>query len=247
MPPPRPQPVDTQPAGDHHQPGLGIVDGGDVGAGQAGERLLHHVLGVAQVEQDAERDVEHPAPVGLPQRVDDRVVAPGWRGSAVGIVVPMVAVRRTDSSRGHHAFFRMPSCQISFSIDGLALRCRDRDRRAHVGVVERLAQQAVGQIDPGGEPVADVVDLDAVLRDSRRFEEPRRADDRPGEVAARHDRFHPAHVVVEGLAQLVDDVGLQDLLEDEPAERLGVGADRARADDRQPFDARRRACRRRCW
>jgi hypothetical protein len=37
---PRAEPVDAEPADDHHQPPLGIVDGGDVGAGQAGERLL---------------------------------------------------------------------------------------------------------------------------------------------------------------------------------------------------------------
>ncbi len=31
-----------------------------------------------------------------------------------------------------------------------------------MGVVERLAQQAIGQVDPGGEPIADVVDGDRV-------------------------------------------------------------------------------------
>jgi hypothetical protein len=122
VPAPRPQPVDAQPAGDYHQPGLGIVDGGHVGAGQGVERFLHHVLGVTQVQQDAERDVEHPAPVGLPQRVDDRVVLTGRSGVGCG---------HRGSDRGGpedvcvgrlcYAFLRMPSCQISLSIDGLAL------------------------------------------------------------------------------------------------------------------------------
>jgi hypothetical protein len=122
VPPPCPQPVDAQPAGDHHQPGLGIVDGGHVGAGQAGERFLHHVLGVAQVEQDAERDVEHPAPVGLPQRVDGRVVATGRSGVGCGHRGSYRGGPGDECvGRGRHAFLRMPSCQISFSIDGLAL------------------------------------------------------------------------------------------------------------------------------
>src|SRR5207302_3501833 len=64
-----------------------------------------------------------------------------------------------------------------------------------------------------------------------------RTHDRPREVAAGDARVHPAHVVIGGPAELVDDVGLQDPLEDEAAERLGVWTDRTGTDARQPLDA----------
>ena len=78
--------------------------------------------------------------------------APGAVCSVRSIVVPIVpgAGRR---QRTGHAFLRMPSCQISFSIDGLALGVATAIVERDVRVVERLAQQAVGQVDPGGEPV----------------------------------------------------------------------------------------------
>jgi hypothetical protein len=41
---------------------------------------------------------------------------------------------------------------------------------------------------------------------------------------------------MDGLAQLVDDIGLHDLLEDEPAERLSVWAHRAGADTDKALD-----------
>ncbi len=49
--------VEAQPAGDNDEPPLWIGDAGDVGAGQPGERFLHHVLGVAEVQQHAKGEI----------------------------------------------------------------------------------------------------------------------------------------------------------------------------------------------
>ena len=191
-----------------------------------------------EVEQHAKGEIEHPSPVGLPERGEHRIVGAG-RGVVRSFHRGSHRVSwRKSAVTGAHAFLRMPSCQISFSIDGLALGVATAIVERTYVSLERLAQQAIGQVDPGGEPVADVVDGDAVLRNGRRLEQPRRADDRPREVAVGHHRLHPAHVVIEGLAELVDDIGLHDLLEDEPAERLGVWADRTGADAHEPLDAR---------
>jgi hypothetical protein len=110
MPPARAQAVEAQPRGNDNQPTLGIIDRVDVDAGQTRERFLHDVFGVAEVEQDAKGEIEHPAPVRLPQRGEDRRVS---RRS-----------QRIEWFRGvphRYAFLRMPSCQINLSIDGLAL------------------------------------------------------------------------------------------------------------------------------
>jgi hypothetical protein len=75
-----PQPVEAQPAGHDHQPSLRVVDALDVGARQSIEGVLHDILGISQVEQHAEREIEHPAPVRLPERGEPRLV-----GSSCGV------------------------------------------------------------------------------------------------------------------------------------------------------------------
>ena len=97
-PPSRAELVEAQPAGDDHQPTLGIIEAGDVRAGQSGECFLHHVLGVGDVEQHAKGKIEHPSPVRLPERSEHRIVG-----------------------MGTHGFLRMPSRQINFRIEGWAL------------------------------------------------------------------------------------------------------------------------------
>src|SRR5207249_1870728 len=108
-------------AGDDDQPPLGIVDTGDVRAGQSGERFLHHVLGVAKVQQHAKSEVEHPSSVSRPERGEHGIV-----GAGHGVVGSFhrnshrVSLR-TKAVVESHALLRMPSCQINFSIDGFAL------------------------------------------------------------------------------------------------------------------------------
>ncbi len=92
----RAEPIEAEPAGDDDQPAFRIVDARDARAAEADERFLHDVFGVGDVGQDAERDVEHARPVRVPHRRENRIV-------------------------GAHDFFRMPSCQINFTIDGFAL------------------------------------------------------------------------------------------------------------------------------
>ena len=59
----------------------------------------------------------------------------------------------------------MPSCQISFSIDGLALGVATAIVERTYVSPRRLAQEAIGQVDPSREAIPDVVDGDAVLGD----------------------------------------------------------------------------------
>jgi hypothetical protein len=54
-----PQPVEAQPADHDHQPSPDVVDLVDVGPGQPGEGLLDHVLGLGDVAEHPEADVEH--------------------------------------------------------------------------------------------------------------------------------------------------------------------------------------------
>ena len=54
-----PELVQADPADHDDQPAADVVDLIDVGADQPGERLLHGVLGLAQVAEHAEGDVEH--------------------------------------------------------------------------------------------------------------------------------------------------------------------------------------------
>ena len=120
-PPSRAESVEAQPAGDDHQPPLGIVDAGDVRAGQPGECFLHHVLGVREVQQYTKGEIEHPSPVRLPERGEHRIVGAG-RGVVRSFHRYSHRFRwRTKAAAGTHDFLRMPSCQINFSIDGLAL------------------------------------------------------------------------------------------------------------------------------
>ena len=62
-----PQAVEAEPAGDDDEPALGIVEARQIGAGEAGERLLHDVLGVAEVRQHPQRQLQHSSPVGPPE------------------------------------------------------------------------------------------------------------------------------------------------------------------------------------
>ena len=54
-----PQPVETEPADDDHQPSAHVVDPVDVGPHEAGEGLLDDVFGLAEVAEHPEGDVEH--------------------------------------------------------------------------------------------------------------------------------------------------------------------------------------------
>ncbi len=53
--------VETEASDDDHQPAADVVDGVEVGAGEAHEGLLHHVLGSTEVPEHPEGDVEQVA------------------------------------------------------------------------------------------------------------------------------------------------------------------------------------------
>lgn len=109
--------VEAQAAGDDDEPSLGVVEAGDVGARQAAERFLHNVLGVAEISDDAERQSEHPRPMRPPECCEHRVIDAAGVGSFHG------KRHRDTAGSGRaavHPFFLRPSCQINFSIDGLA-------------------------------------------------------------------------------------------------------------------------------
>lgn len=64
--PGRPDLIQAQPTGHHDQPAASIVDLTGGGAQQAGERVLHHILGRADVAQHPEGQVDQVGTVGLP-------------------------------------------------------------------------------------------------------------------------------------------------------------------------------------
>lgn len=83
--------------------------------------FLHYVLRIADVQQHPEGEIEHPPSVPAPQRGEHRIV-----GAGRGVVGSFHRCSHGLSWRSYavacgHGFLRMPSCQISFSIDGLAL------------------------------------------------------------------------------------------------------------------------------
>jgi hypothetical protein len=66
----RADPVQAQAAGHHDQPAALVLDAGHVRAEQAGERVLHGVLGGADVAEHPEREIDQVRAV-VPVRLDD--------------------------------------------------------------------------------------------------------------------------------------------------------------------------------
>jgi hypothetical protein len=70
-----PDPVQAQAAGHHDQPAPLVLDLADVRGQQAGERILHGILGGTDVAEHAEGEIDQVGAV-LPERLDDlRAVA----------------------------------------------------------------------------------------------------------------------------------------------------------------------------